>query len=302
MTPRKVKTTQTTSGATINYGLPLWEGQDVTSWLTTMNDAMNTIDTAMNENKVAAEAVTDTASTAESIAQEAADNIATIKAQSDEATEKVATIETVVSETNSQVNQLTKGVNSNKTEIDSLMSLTDSMQDDISTVSGNLETLTETVNTDVTNLTQTVQENSANIVKAAEAVEALNTQVQDIEENQLKSESFRDVEQIDSGGNSYQFILNIEKLSTPTPYFIGSATVDITYYMPGNTTASHSFNIDGFSFNRTETYISTDRISDTSSITVKCLCTSSRVTITVTTVGSLMDRHYITVPMSGRCN
>lgn len=42
----------TTSGHTTNYDLPLWEGQDVTSWLTTMNDAMDKIDTAIYDREV----------------------------------------------------------------------------------------------------------------------------------------------------------------------------------------------------------------------------------------------------------
>ena len=41
------KSTVSTTNHTQNYDLPLWTGEDTTSWLTQMNDAMNKIDDGM---------------------------------------------------------------------------------------------------------------------------------------------------------------------------------------------------------------------------------------------------------------
>ena len=44
------ESTTTTSAATTNYDLPQWNGEDVTSWMTNLNDAFNKIDSAMWAN------------------------------------------------------------------------------------------------------------------------------------------------------------------------------------------------------------------------------------------------------------
>lgn len=45
--------TTTTARHTVNYDLPQWNGEDVTSWLVNLNDAFNKIDSAMWENHTA---------------------------------------------------------------------------------------------------------------------------------------------------------------------------------------------------------------------------------------------------------
>lgn len=47
------ESTTTTSSATSNYDLPQWNGEDVTSWMTNLNDAFNKIDSAMWANHTA---------------------------------------------------------------------------------------------------------------------------------------------------------------------------------------------------------------------------------------------------------
>lgn len=47
------ESTTTTSTATTNYDLPQWNGEDVTSWMTNLNDAFNKIDSAMWANHTA---------------------------------------------------------------------------------------------------------------------------------------------------------------------------------------------------------------------------------------------------------
>lgn len=45
--------TTTTTNSTVNYDLPQWNGEDITSWMTNLNDAFNKIDSAMWANHTA---------------------------------------------------------------------------------------------------------------------------------------------------------------------------------------------------------------------------------------------------------
>lgn len=68
-TPYK-KSTATTTNHTANYDLPLWAGEDTTSWLTQMNDAMNKIDDGMVDAKSKALEVVGIAADAKKLADE----------------------------------------------------------------------------------------------------------------------------------------------------------------------------------------------------------------------------------------
>lgn len=68
-TPYK-DSTVTTTNHTANYDLPLWTGEDTTSWLTQMNDAMNKIDDGMVDAKSKALEVVGIAADAKKLADE----------------------------------------------------------------------------------------------------------------------------------------------------------------------------------------------------------------------------------------
>ena len=68
-TPYK-DSTATTTNHTANYDLPLWTGEDTTSWLTQMNDAMNKIDDGMVDGKSKALEVVGIAADAKKLADE----------------------------------------------------------------------------------------------------------------------------------------------------------------------------------------------------------------------------------------
>lgn len=61
----------TTTNKTVNYGLPLWEKDDVTSYMNDMNAAMNIIDNTMHSNALVQGTVLETADDAKSTAEEA---------------------------------------------------------------------------------------------------------------------------------------------------------------------------------------------------------------------------------------
>lgn len=64
------KSTVSTTNHTQNYDLPLWTGEDTTSWLTQMNDAMNKIDDGMVDAKSKALEVVGIAADAKKLADE----------------------------------------------------------------------------------------------------------------------------------------------------------------------------------------------------------------------------------------
>ena len=64
------KSTVSTTNHTQNYDLPLWTGEDATSWLTQMNDAMNKIDDGMVDAKSKALEVVGIAADAKKLADE----------------------------------------------------------------------------------------------------------------------------------------------------------------------------------------------------------------------------------------
>lgn len=64
------KSTVSTTNHTQNYDLPLWAGEDTTSWLTQMNDAMNKIDDGMVDAKSKALEVVGIAADAKKLADE----------------------------------------------------------------------------------------------------------------------------------------------------------------------------------------------------------------------------------------
>lgn len=61
----------TTANKTVNYGLPLWEKDDVTSYMNDMNAAMDIIDNTMHSNALVQHSVLETADDAKSTAEEA---------------------------------------------------------------------------------------------------------------------------------------------------------------------------------------------------------------------------------------
>ena len=64
------ESTVTTTYHTVNYDLPLWAGDDATSWLTQVNDAMNKIDSGIYDAKQSSHEVVTIAENAQKLAEE----------------------------------------------------------------------------------------------------------------------------------------------------------------------------------------------------------------------------------------
>lgn len=135
----------TTSDHTVNYDLPLWQGQDMTSWLTQVNDAMDKIDSAIYERQTDIAKIDDKVDEAVNTANTAANDV-------DEATKEVqgllddmaAAQKKIVEHTN-QIKELETLTTSMDTEIHSLQDLTDSMMDDISMTNNKVAAIDGTV-------------------------------------------------------------------------------------------------------------------------------------------------------------
>lgn len=175
MTNREAPINQilTTSSHTVNYDLPLWEGQDITSWLTTMNDAMDKIDTAIYGRQ------TDIGEIYKSIA-EALEKANAASEAAQNATEAVPQLQTDMRTVKAQVLLNTQNITKNAQAIANLgtengsinLSLTQ-IQNDISEtnnkitqISGSMAILQEKVDAipdNVTGLAGQVQTNTEDI-------------------------------------------------------------------------------------------------------------------------------------------
>lgn len=196
-TPYK-DSTVTTTNHTANYDLPLWSGEDTTSWLTQMNDAMNKIDDGMVDAKskalevvgIAAEAkkVADATkaeseesaqivagfdgrlTTVETTSVEHTNDITNLNTRSDQFDVELHSVQEVQRKTTADLATLAEKVDSNKTETD-----------------GKITDLTETVATNKSELeteiaanTATIAENGENIATVAGRVTALENEVDEV--------------------------------------------------------------------------------------------------------------------------
>lgn len=131
MTNRNIQSTVATSNHTTNYDLPLWSGQDITTWQGNLNDAFNKIDTAMYENKTLMLGY-----------QEIADKLANMNdiaiTKVEEMTEQLADINTAYQEVrdnlaaaNQKITEAEQAIINLQHEDDSVKVQMDTMQDDI---------------------------------------------------------------------------------------------------------------------------------------------------------------------------
>lgn len=181
------KSTVSTTNHTQNYDLPLWAGEDTTSWLTQMNDAMNKIDDGMVDAKSKALEVVGIAADAKKLADETkaesaasakivagyndrltateekivehTQDITNLNTRSDQFDVELHSVQEVQKKTTADLATLAEKVDSNKTEVDGkITSLTEKQTEleNAQTSQGNsittLTTEVDTIKTDVGNL------------------------------------------------------------------------------------------------------------------------------------------------------
>lgn len=131
MTTRDIQSTVATSQHTVNYDLPLWDGQDITSWQGNLNDAMNKIDTAMYENRTLmlgyqaiADKLEETNSSTVELVNEVNQQLAEINQKYDEVKEQLATA-------GQKITQAEQAIINLQNEDETVKMQLDTMQDDI---------------------------------------------------------------------------------------------------------------------------------------------------------------------------
>lgn len=172
-TPYK-DSTVTTTKHTANYDLPLWTGEDTTSWLTQMNDAMNKIDDGMVDAKSKALEVVGIAADAKKLADETkaesaasakivagyndrltaaeekivehTQDITNLNTRSDQFDVELHSVQEVQKKTTADLATLAEKVDSNKTEVDSkIIELTETVTNNKTSTDMRIQTLSTSV-------------------------------------------------------------------------------------------------------------------------------------------------------------
>lgn len=199
-TPYK-KSTATTTNHTANYDLPLWAGEDTTSWLTQMNDAMNKIDDGMvdakskalevvgiaaDAKKLADETKTESAASAKIVAGyndrltaaeekivEHTQDITNLNTRSDQFDVELHSVQEVQKKTTADLATLAAKVDTNKSDADAKISANTAAiaktDENVATVTGKVTAL-ETEVGEVSSATQT----------NTNAISAINTTIESI--------------------------------------------------------------------------------------------------------------------------
>lgn len=172
-TPYK-DSTVTTTNHTANYDLPMWAGEDTTSWLTQMNDAMNKIDDGMVDAKSKALEVVGIAADAKKLADETkaesaasakivagyndrltaaeekivehTQDITNLNTRSDQFDVELHSVQEVQKKTTADLATLAEKVDSNKTEVDSkITDLTETVTNNKTSTDTKIQTLSTSV-------------------------------------------------------------------------------------------------------------------------------------------------------------
>lgn len=205
-TPYK-KSTATTTNHTANYDLPLWAGEDTTSWLTQMNDAMNKIDDGMvdakskalevvgiaaDAKKLADETKTESAASAKIVAGyndrltaaeekivEHTQDITNLNTRSDQFDVELHSVQEVQKKTTADLATLAAKVDTNKSDADAKISANTAAiaktDENVATVTGKVTAL-ETEVGEVSSATQTNTNAISAINTTIEAIKAKNTE------------------------------------------------------------------------------------------------------------------------------
>lgn len=146
------ESTVTTSNHTVNYDLPLWEGDDVTSWLTQVNDAMDKIDSGIYDAKQSSHEVVTIAENAQKLAEET-------KAESDASAKivegyegRLKTVEDTTAEHTTDLTNLSQRVDTQDTEIHSIKEVEQTILTDVGTLKNSVTKNTSDLETDKTSI------------------------------------------------------------------------------------------------------------------------------------------------------
>lgn len=170
------KSTVSTTNHTQNYDLPLWTGEDTTSWLTQMNDAMNKIDDGMVDAKSKALEVVGIAADAKKLADET-------KAESAASAKIVAGYNDRLTAAEEKIVEHTQDITNLNTRSDQFDVELHSVQEVQKKTTADLATLAAKVDankSDVDANTEAIARTDANVATVSGKVTALETEVGEV--------------------------------------------------------------------------------------------------------------------------
>lgn len=178
-TPYK-DSTVTTTNHTANYDLPLWTGEDTTSWLTQMNDAMNKIDDGMVDAKSKALEVVGIAADAKKLADETkAESAASAKIVAGYNDRLTAAEEKIVEHTQDITNLNTRG-DQFDVELHSVQEVQKKTTADLATLAAKVEANKSDADVKITANTEAIARIGANVATVSGKVTALETEVGEV--------------------------------------------------------------------------------------------------------------------------
>lgn len=178
-TPYK-KSTATTTNHTANYDLPLWTGEDTTSWLTQMNDAMNKIDDGMVDAKSKALEVVGIAADAKKLADETkAESAASAKIVAAYNDRLTAAEEKIVEHTKDITNLNTRS-DQFDVELHSVQEVQKKTTADLATLAAKVDTNKSDADAKIAANTEAIARTDANVATLSGKVTALETEVGEV--------------------------------------------------------------------------------------------------------------------------
>lgn len=178
-TPYK-KSTATTTNHTANYDLPLWAGEDTTSWLTQMNDAMNKIDDGMVDAKSKALEVVGIAADAKKLADETkAESAASAKIVAGYNDRLTAAEEKIVEHTQDITNLNTRS-DQFDVELHSVQEVQKKTTADLATLAAKVDTNKSDADAKISANTEAIAKTDANLATLSGKVTALETEVGEV--------------------------------------------------------------------------------------------------------------------------
>lgn len=171
------KSTVSTTNHTQNYDLPLWAGEDTTSWLTQMNDAMNKIDDGMVDAKSKALEVVGIAADAKKLADETkAESAASAKIVAGYNDRLTAAEEKIVEHTQDITNLNTRS-DQFDVELHSVQEVQKKTTADLATLAAKVDTNKSDADTKISANTEAIARTDANVATLSGKVTALETEV-----------------------------------------------------------------------------------------------------------------------------
>ena len=174
------KSTVSTTNHTQNYDLPLWTGEDTTSWLTQMNDAMNKIDDGMVDAKSKALEVVGIAADAKKLADETkAESAASAKIVAGYNDRLTAAEEKIVEHTQDITNLNTRS-DQFDVELHSVQEVQKKTTADLATLAAKVDANKSDADAKITANTEAIARTDANVATVSGKVTALETEVGEV--------------------------------------------------------------------------------------------------------------------------